>query len=282
LVQRVEFAARQQHAIWALWRQGSGTDYFLSSSEDSCWFCWLIRCVGSDPFDKIEFVHARSDGAVATILEHPKEFADLENLCFQSGVTDRGLERLAEFNGFKRLRCANFLSTPMTDAGMKRVAGWVNLQHLMLSGCPSITDAGLAHLADLPALESLYLCSDGTPKMSIGDAGLVHVGRMRQLQCLYVRGLPISDAGLAPLQGLEHLERLIICGARITDAGLRHLEGTNIKTLALFDADISDAGLEHLAKMRQLEWLGLRNTKVTPVGLREFQRHLPRCRVESD
>jgi hypothetical protein len=255
LASRMHFVAREQQALWALWRQGGSVEYRLTYREDSVWFRWLIRYFGFDPFGKILDVDVRNDGAIQTLAEHHAEFADVENVCF-FGVTDRGLEHVAKLSQLPNLACANFLSSPITDTGLKHLAGWKNLQTLMLNSCSQITDAGLAHLTDLPDLEHLALFA-GRGGMGLTDAGLAHVGRMSRLQSLAVSGIPFSDSGLAQLRALRCLERLTIDSANITDAGLPCISGLNIKGLSIRNTRVTDAGGEHLEKMTQLEWLSL-------------------------
>ena len=191
---RIQFVARQQRAIWALWQQGSGAEYCLVFADESAWFHWLIQRFGFDPFGKVSEVSVRSDATLDTLLEHAEEFPDLENISFNSGVTDLGLQRLPELNRFPSLKTVNFLSTPMTDAGLE-------------------------HLANLPQLEALYLTSG-----KITDSGLVHLQKLPRLKELSLEGSKITDAGLAHLQALSGLERLRFNGTPITDAGLEHLK----------------------------------------------------------
>lgn len=205
---RIRFVARQQQAVWSLWRQGSSTNYYLEFNTDSAWFGWLIKHFGFDPFGRILEVDARTDDAIEALAGHRAEFVDLEYVIFGAGVTDRGLEYVAELRDFPNLKYANFRGSPITDAGLKCLAGWKNLRCLALSSCPRITDAGLAHLVDLPDIEGLALVAKSTT-MGLTDAGLVHVGRMSRLQFFTVEGIAISDAGLAQLRGLSRLERLV-------------------------------------------------------------------------
>ena len=126
-----------------------------------------------------------------------------------------------------------------------------------LSG-PEVTDAGLAHLAGLTALETLFL-------------GVTQV----------------TDAGLAHLAGLTALKDLVISanqwdpiGTQVTDAGLAHLTGlTALEALWLESTEITDVGLAHLAKLTELESLTLTGTQVTDAGVAELQKALPNCGI---
>ena len=120
-----------------------------------------------------------------------------------------------------------------------------------------ITDAGLAHLAELTQLRSLSLNDT-----QIADAGLAHLVGLTQLQWLDLNGTRITDAGLAHLVGLTQLKELGLDKTRITDAGLAHVARlTQLKKLGLYNANITDAGLPHLVGLNQLEYLDLVDTQ---------------------
>ena len=90
--------------------------------------------------------------------------------------------------------------TRVTDALLRDVATtFTGLTSLKLPGCSDITDAGLAHLAQLTGLTSLDLawCED------ITDAGLKHLAQLTGLTWLDLRGCErITDAGVAHLRDL--------------------------------------------------------------------------------
>jgi len=105
-----------------------------------------------------------------------------------------------------------------------------------------VSDAGLAHLKGLTALEVLYL--DHT---FVGDAGLAHLKGLTALETLDLDNTQVSDAGLAHLKGLTALERLYLDGTQISDAGLAHLKGlTALERLYLDGTQVSDAGIADL------------------------------------
>ena len=82
-----------------------------------------------------------------------------------------------------------------------------------------VTDASLAHLTGLTALESLNL--DGT---QITDAGLVHLAGLMALERLWLDGTQVTDAGVAQLAGLTALEELHLHNTQVTVAGVMELE----------------------------------------------------------
>ena len=175
----------------------------------------------------------------------------------------------------------------LNDAGLVSFEGLTNLIDFGLSKGSKITDAGVAHLRNLPRLEALWL--DGTCVTDVGlahlkglptlkvlglrgtgvtDAGLVHLEHLPQLRLLALGGSRITDAGLVHLRGLARLEELWLETTRVTDAGLVHLRGlTKLRGLILFGTGVTDAGLEHLQSLTQLEGLMLGGRPVTDAGL---------------
>jgi hypothetical protein len=77
---------------------------------------------------------------------------------------------------------------------------------LNLAGCRNITDAGLANLQYVGALQSLNLAGC----RNIIDTGLAHLQHVRALQFLNLTGCSkITNAGLAILQHVCTLQSLI-------------------------------------------------------------------------
>ena len=83
-----------------------------------------------------------------------------------------------------------------------------------------ITDAGLAHLEEMPGLRKLYI-----QHCQVSDAGLVHVKKLTKLKSLYFSGTNITDAGLEHLQEMGNLEMLVLLDTkRITGEGIADLK----------------------------------------------------------
>ncbi|MHC4401889.1 MAG: choice-of-anchor C family protein, partial [Planctomycetota bacterium] len=137
------------------------------------------------------------------------------------------------------VREVDLTDSTITDADMEIFSSLSSLEHLILNGCPQLTDAGLVHLEGLAKLKGL---------------GLERAN--------------VTDAGLSNLSTLIELDYLSLNGTRVGDAGLKHLSGlTNLGVLYLCDTDTADAGLASLGSMSKLQWLDLRGTKVTDAGL---------------
>jgi hypothetical protein len=95
-----------------------------------------------------------------------------------------------------------------TLGGRERQNEQGEVEHVTLSGT-EVTDAGLAHLSGLPALETLDL--SGT---QVADAGLAHLTGLPSLQSLNLYGTEVAAAGLVHLQKMPALRRLGLSGYR--------------------------------------------------------------------
>ena len=92
----------------------------------------------------------------------------------RTGVTDRGLERLA---GFAQLRRLNLANTKVGDDGMARLPALPRLEVVNVYGS-SVGDRGLQALAALPALQKVYafatpVTADGAQAAAARHAGLI-------------------------------------------------------------------------------------------------------------
>jgi len=108
--------------------------------------------------------------------------------------------------------------TNLSDAGMKYISTFSQLQRLELSGT-KITDAGVKELAGSAHLRSLVL--DST---QLTNAGLIHLENLKQLEFLSLYETAITDDGLKSLKGLSKLDQLYIDGTKVTDAGAADLQ----------------------------------------------------------
>jgi RNA polymerase sigma factor (sigma-70 family) len=169
---------------------------------------------------------------------------------------------------------------------------------------PEFTDAELAQLKDLTALQTLVLRDTG-----VTDAGLKHVQNMKALQTLIIESKEITGKGLADLKNLTRLRTLQLSGPRIDDdcvaplgelSGLKTLrlrwtkiDDDGLKELTSLDAlksvngleeleivggAVTDKGLAHLNDLAGLKRLRLYLTKITDDGL-ECLKDLPELKV---
>ena len=92
----------------------------------------------------------------------------------------------------------------VVDDDLKVVGALVNLKWLSINNT-EITDAALAHAADLPKLEVLNLDDTG-----VGDGALEHVGKITTLKRLHLNHTRVSNEGLKQLSELKNLEHLLV------------------------------------------------------------------------
>jgi len=193
-----------------------------------------------------------------------------------------GLRFLAVFGGadlasISRLTQLETLVIETTDAELRHVESLTNLRELILQpelvGVPSspVSDAGLRHLAGLVRLERLTLPRSG----NIRGPGLVHLAGLTRLEGLELSYSAIDDASLVHLGRLTSLRKLNLsypsAPDKITGAGLVHLGRlTRLEVLALNNTGVDDASLVHLAPLTNLQDLHLRGTRVTDAGVKHL------------
>ncbi len=169
-------------------------------------------------------------------------FPRLKKLFLHRGqATDESLACLVDLKGLDTFFIWD--ATAVTDSGAKYLASLENLESIHLSNSP-IGDAALEALSKLPKLSRISMQQN-----AFTDAGLAHLAEMQQLRSLWI-GMSkgqITDAGLAHLAGLEDLEQLDVQKSQITDAGLEHLYGLkSLRNLYLSTSPVTDKGLAAL------------------------------------
>jgi hypothetical protein len=177
-----------------------------------------------------------------------------------------------------------------------------------------VTDEDLAHVGELPHLQTLNIISD-----RVTNEGLAHLASLKQLSRLSIRCPQVNDEGLrhlTPLQnlvlldlgrtstvgpGLDFLARLpqlrnlTLSGSKVTDAGLknvRELDGLIVLQLSFTFADaeggrivksdavdISDASVVHLGELTNLRRLDLRGTGVSAEGAKRLKKSLAKTEI---
>jgi hypothetical protein len=194
-------------------------------------------------------------------LRYIKDFKKLERLYPPERITNAGLADVAELHSLKGLY---FKTNRVTNAGLRHLSKLTSLEELELGG-KQIDDAGLVHLAKLKSLNYLVLWG------YFSDAGMAHLKDIPNLRILDI-GLPgpITDEGLANLAGCTQLERISLhWNENITDKGASYLATMpSLKMIDLWHAHITDAGLAHLAEIKSLEYLDLPRESVTDKGIK--------------
>ena len=216
------------------------------------------------------------------VFVHFKELRSLQRLSLVNAydVTGKGFQYLADLPELVEVQT---LYVPWTDEGLEQVKRLKKLRVLQmgdnLDQRIKITNAGLAHLAEMANLEQLGIAS-----ARIDDSGIERLKSLMNLKQLDLYHTLISDAGIVHLQGMSQLKRLFLCETSITDAGLANLKPlSQLESLMLNgDTKITDVGLETLSGHSMLLELGLRGTKVTAAGVAKLQAALPKCKISVD
>lgn len=150
-------------------------------------------------------------------LVHCSKFNALKQLDFSScgqHLTCTGLVHLAQFSS--TLEMLNLSYSSVTDAGLAQVAQFTQLRKLNLNMYSSggnstnlITDAGLAHIRGLTMLRELHMSG----LTNITNEGFFHLGCLVALQKLdFQSNMNINLKGLIHLHGLKQLCELRLGG----------------------------------------------------------------------
>jgi hypothetical protein len=142
------------------------------------------------------------------------------------------------------------------------------------------------HDDDLDALDAratltaLTLCDDAIAQCAITDAGLARVAKLPALEELVVvNAKGVTDAGMTRVAALPALRTLNARFAAVTDAGARTLATKGrLESLDLWGTQITDAGLEAIADLQELRELSVGYTRATNAGARSVAR-LPKLEV---
>jgi RNA polymerase sigma factor (sigma-70 family) len=166
-----------------------------------------------------------------------------------------------------------------TDAELAQLKQLTALQTLVLRDT-GVTDAGLKHLQNLKALQTLVIEDKG-----ITGKGLEDVKNLTRLRTLQLSGPKIDDSSIQPLGQFSGLKTLRLRWTKIDDDGLKVLAGLDtlksvngLEELEIIGGAITDKGLAHLRDLAGLKKLRLYLTKITDDGL-EHLKDLPELKV---
>ncbi|MEZ5942636.1 MAG: hypothetical protein R3C18_14680 [Planctomycetaceae bacterium] len=184
-------------------------------------------------------------------------------------IRDHYLLHLADSTHLKNLQLAG---NPLSGEGLAHLRGCRELEQLCLHGC-ALTDEGLQKIPPLPNLITLDVSNN-----QITDAALREISRERfpKLRQLILDRTDVTAAGLVQLKGIGPM--LSIGELRLRDEDLMFLdELSEVRALSLFRNPITDASVVRLSRLKQLEYLDVRQTKITQAGLDKLQSSLPEC-----
>ncbi len=224
-----------------------------------------------------------------TLAEQVVLMGELEKLTIkESAMSTAGWQQLGKIASLQQL---DLRDCPIDNEQFQAiVSGMPNLKAIRLSGTSgrtTVDDAGLAALAQTPALRVLAV--DG---LWITDVGLTHVLACQQLTELYAAGTTLNDEAGPLLAQLVNLKKLRLAKTGFGTLGLESLLALQLEDLDISEASgiddasmevvgrllslkrlnlwrdtVGDAGVAHLAGLTNLQWLNLDNTHLSDAGL---------------
>ena len=164
----------------------------------------------------------------------------------------------------------------ITDAALRKLNKFQQLDTLDLRCDEKITDAGIQSLCQLGNLSALSLSDE----KFITDRALVYIGRIAGLRSLQLWCMKnVTNAGLKNLERLHSLVTLNLYGTKISDEGVGHLVNLHLVELHLTNNSLlTDKGLLLLTKIKSLRSLFIdQNPGISEHALEEFRARLPEC-----
>jgi hypothetical protein len=188
-----------------------------------------------------------------------------------------GLDKLEHFfsNGSK-----------LSDDGYRNLAGWKSLKHFGLDhwfrpAKDVNIGPGLAHLAALPALESIRLggCQIGNDAVE----ALSKIKTLRKLDLFHT--FAVTDDGLVHLKQLPVLQSIILgpqFTPRISDGALSHLaEVKSLEEIRITETWLTwEGGLKHLKALPALKKLYFPLVLASDEDIAKLKAELPAVAVE--
>jgi hypothetical protein len=185
---------------------------------------------------------------------------------------------LAGIERFAQLRTLRLSSNVLTARAFKRISSLAGLEELAING-PCLSGSGIDFLRTMERLKALSL-SDPEADADVGGRVLAHLAELPQLERLFLEcNLPAGD-GLRRLN--KNLTVLYLLPGRPLDnediaafGGLRRLERLTVAS----PAAISDEALGTFKRMPRLKELRLRAPDVTWRAIQALRTAMPTCRI---
>lgn len=114
---------------------------------------------------------------------------------------------------------------------------------------------------------------------SVTDEGLANLAQLQALVGLGLNGANISDAGLRQLARVPTLRLLDVADTQVTDDGLNAINAGSLEVLILAGTQVTDNGMRTLARCQRLRILDVRHTPVTESGIAALRAAVPACEI---
>ena len=220
-------------AIW-MWATPDGQDAADELSER--WQGLWHNTEARDAAWKLMFMKAH----FSTVPPSP-DYVAME--CMNLSLGDDGFRLVGKCF---HLKTVAFTNTDMNDRRMQCLDSLPHLVSLtIIDKTPTVTDAGIKHLASTPRLVGLIL-----QNTLVSDEGLKQVGRLTELGTLSLDSTRVTDAGMPALTGLKKLQWLVLSNTAVSDDGVAKLQGmTSLRQITLKGSQVTAKGRAQLRKM---------------------------------
>lgn len=199
----------------------------------------------------------------------------LKKLCVESTkITSKAIENLSQ--KCPNISELNFEGCNLDDHVFEELAQCSNLEDLILSQIPRITNEGLKKLENCKKLKKLHLCWT-----NIGDEGIQALTKC-PIQDLNLRGTKVGDKGItAVASSFSAMEVLCLAQTRISKDAIKELaQLSKLKHLDLFRLPISDVELEAISEnCHDLQFVDLSATIVGDKGVKALVENCPGLQV---
>lgn len=150
---------------------------------------------------------------------------------------------------------------------IENLRGLKHLEGVVLFGCQSVDDRGLAVLGAIPSITMLVIGAN-----PFTGEGLSALASLKKLQDLAITENPrVDDQCIAHLNDLTELRLLTLGLTRVSGEGLKHLaKMTKLEMLSIYSTEVTDDDLVHLLPMENLRILNVgrhRRPNFTGAGL---------------
>jgi hypothetical protein len=208
--------------------------------------------------------------------------AHLKSLSFGPGLGDASLPLLS---GLSELESLSTNLSLITDDGVKSLASLKSLKVLkFFHPCKAFSGAGLAALAEMPALERLTVAGS----LAFNDEGMAAVGKLSRLKEFRSWHAGQTLEGVKKLKDLPNLKQLTL-GQRLaykppttlSDETLAVLaEMKTLETLQLEEARLKPEALRRLKDLPDLKKLVLEGIDIPEADIEALRRDMPKVEIK--
>jgi hypothetical protein len=162
----------------------------------------------------------------------------------------------------------------LTDDLLAQISKLPKVTHLELNMCTQLTDAGFAHLKDMPQLAALSL-----PGARVTDTTMSNLAGLTNLTYFRMTGAKnLTPTGWAVIQNWKNLQTFWVAEGSFKDEEMPYLKGlTQLKDITYWGDSVTDTGAEILLGLPNLTSVRV-DDKITPTEVAKLHAALPKCR----